>query len=103
MIKISVLHYNIRRQIQRYSSDYNKNISTIDIDGYINQAKNILLENLTAVITKNRTLNNNLKSLIVNDYELLPETSNDFFTNFKLPKNHYSTLSAKGIGVKKFL
>jgi hypothetical protein len=100
MIKVNILHYNIKRQLNRFNSSYNKHISTIDIDAYINQAKEILLENLSAVITKNRTVSNNFKSLVIADYKLLPLNSNDQFTSFKLPEDHYYTLSANALASK---
>lgn len=100
MIKVSVLHYNIRRQIKRFNSDYNSHISVVDLDAYINQSKVILLENLASIVTKNRTYGNNLKSIIISDFELKPDKSNDYYTNFKLPNNHYSTLSVSAIGFK---
>lgn len=100
MINVNILHYNIRRQLNRFNSSYNKHISVIDLDAYINQAKEILLENLASVITKNRTFSNNFKSLIITDNKLSLLKDNDQFTNFKLPKDHYSTLSVNAVASK---
>ena len=55
MIKIQRLHYEIRRQLQRIHSDWKTHIDVADIDGYLNQAKEILLENYNAIVKKNTT------------------------------------------------
>lgn len=100
MIKISALHSNITRQLNRVNSSYNKNITVVAIDGYINQAKEIILENINSIYEYNKTLGNQLKSLEIRSKELTNSSKENYYTNFKLPDDHYSTLSVKAIASK---
>lgn len=97
MIKIQRLHYEIRRQLQRIHSDFKSHIDVADIDGYINQAKEVLLENYNAIVERNTTISNRLKSLEVRNYKLEKGNTDSKSTYFRYPSDHYSTLSRHGL------
>jgi hypothetical protein len=79
--------------LQKIFTDYNRALTVVDIDAYINQAKEILLENYSAIVEKNRTLADKLKSIEVKHQSLEKLSTNSKSTIFKLPSNHYTTLN----------
>lgn len=93
MIKIQRLHYEIRRQLQRIHSDWKTHIDVADIDGYLNQATQILLENYNAIVERNTTISNRLRTLEEKNVKLEKSNTDNKSTVFLLPSNHYSTLS----------
>lgn len=103
MIKVQKLHYEVRRQLNRINTEWDTNIDTVDIDGYLNQAKEILLENYNAIVEKNKTISNRLRSLEIKNKKLtkVVSTHNKAYT-FELPSDHYFTLNKYAIGKSKF-
>ena len=101
MIKIGKLHYEINRQLNRVHSDWKSDISVVDIDGYINQAKEIILENYNAIVERNTTISNRLRSLEVKNKKLDLLETNSKTAIFKLPEDHYSTLNRRAVGNSK--
>ena len=97
MINIAKIHYEIARQLNRIDSEWKANISVVDKDGYINQAKDILLENYNAIAEKNRTLSDRLKSIEISNYKLAKIKSNSIYDTYQLPPDHYSTLKRYAI------
>lgn len=93
MIKVKKLHAEIKRRMNRVFSDYDRALTVVDIDAYINQAKEILLENYSAIVEKNRTLGDKLKSLEIKNKQLEKLSTNSKSTIFKLPSDHYTTLN----------
>lgn len=101
MIKIQKLHYEVRRQLQRVHSDFKSHIDVADIDGYLNQSKEILLENYNAIVERNTTISNRLKSLEIKNYKLVKGDTDNRSTYFRYPTDHYSTLSRHGLSKSK--
>lgn len=101
MIKVGKLHYEINRQLNRVHSDWKSDISVVDIDGYINQAKEIILENYNAIVERNTTISNRLKSLEIKNKKLSSIGLDSRVSIFKLPDDHYSTISRRAIGSSK--
>lgn len=93
MIKINRLHAEAKRRLNRVFSDHEAALTTVDLDSYFNHAKEILLENYSAIVEKNRTLSDRMKSLEIKNYKLEKLEENSKSTIFKLPKDHYSTLN----------
>ncbi len=98
MIKVQRLHAELRRRLNRIFSDYNQHITVVDIDAYLNQAKEILLENYSVIVEKNRTLADRLRSLEVKNVEIYPIEKTEKSIIFKLPLDHYTTLSRRAKG-----
>lgn len=98
MIRVQKLHYEINRQLNRVHGDWKAHISVVDIDGYINQAKEIILENYNAIVERNKTVSNRLKSLEVKNFKLEKLSTNDRSTVFKYPEDFYSSLNRRAKG-----
>lgn len=98
MVKVQKLHYEINRQLNRVHGDWKAHISVVDIDGYINQAKEIILENYNAIVERNKTISNRLKSLEIKNYKLERLSTDDRSTTFKFPEDFYSTLTRRAKG-----
>ena len=98
MVKVQKLHYEINRQLNRVHGDWKSHISVVDIDGYINQAKEIILENYNAIVERNKTISNRLRSLEIKHYKLEKVSTNDRSVVFKFPDNFYSTLNRRAKG-----
>ena len=97
MIPIEDLHFEINFQLNRLNSNWKKHVNVVIIDGYINKAKNILLENYNSIVEKNKTISNRLKSLEIKNYNISDKTKDEKSFIFKLPKDHYNTLSINGL------
>lgn len=103
MIRVQKLHYEINRQLNRVHGDWKAHISVVDIDGYINQAKEIILENYNAIVERNKTISNRLRSLEIRNQKLEKISDNDRSTVFKFPDNFYSSLNKRAKGTIKYL
>lgn len=101
MIKVQKLHAELKRRLNRIFSDYHSHLSVVDVDAYINQAKEILLENYSSIVEKNRVISDRLRSLEVKNKSLEFVSENNKAYIFKLPKDHYTTLSRYGIAKSK--
>lgn len=101
MIKVSKLHAELKRRLGRIFSDYHTHLTVVDVDAYLNQGKEILLENYTVVVEKNRTLSDRLRNLEIKNKKLDFISRNNKSYVFKLPSNHYTTLNRYGVGSNK--
>jgi hypothetical protein len=98
MIKVQKLHNELKKRLNRVFSDYERAITVVDVDSYLNQAKEILLENYSIIVEKNRTLADRLRSIEIKNHELSYLSTNNKSFVFKLPDNHYTTLNRYGTG-----
>jgi len=98
MIKVQRLHFELKKRLHRIFADHERALTVVDVDSYLNQAKEILLENYTAIVEKNRTLSDRLKSLEIKNAKLEYLSQNNKSYIFKLPSNHYTTLNRYAIG-----
>ncbi len=101
MIKVNKLHAEVKRRLNRVFSDYEAALTVVDLDAYLNHAIQVLLENYSAIVEKNRTLSDRLKSLEIKHKKLERISNNDKSTVFRLPSDHYSTLSRYCYGKAK--
>lgn len=101
MIKVQKLHAETKRRLNRIFSDYEQVITAVDLDAYLNQSKEILLENYSVIVEKNRTLGDRLRSLEIKNKELKKLSTNNKSTIFELPSDHYTTLSRYAFGKAK--
>jgi hypothetical protein len=98
MIKVQRLHFELKKRLNRIFSDNERALTAIDVDSYLNQAKEILLENYTAIVEKNRILSDRLRSLEIKNVKLEYISKNNKSYIFKLPSDHYTTLNRYAIG-----
>jgi glycine/serine hydroxymethyltransferase len=70
MIKVQKLHAELKRRLNRIFSDYHSHLSAVDVDAYINQAKEILLENYSTIVEKNRIISDRLRGLEIKNKKL---------------------------------
>lgn len=98
MIKVQRLHFELKKRLMRIFSDHQSALTVVDVDSYLNQAKEILLENYTVIVEKNRTLSDRLRSLENKNTKLSYISKNNKSYIFKLPTDHYTTLNRYAIG-----
>lgn len=98
MIKVQKLHFELKKRLNRIFSDHKAALSAIDVDSYLNQAKEILLENYSTIVEKNRILSDRLKSLEIKNVKLEYLSKDNKSYTFKLPSNHYTTLTRYAVG-----
>jgi len=101
MIKVQKLHAEINRKLNRVNGDFKSHVTVIDIDAYLNEAKEVILENYDKIVEKNKNLSDRLKSLEIKNKKLELISTDNKTTTFKLPANHYSTLNMYSRGASK--
>jgi hypothetical protein len=92
MVSVHTLHYNFERVCHRLHTSIEKDVSAVDIDSYLNKAKNILLNRYDQFIQINREFSKILKDIEVHDKELKLFKSNSEYSLYKLPDNYYNYL-----------
>lgn len=101
MIKVQKLQADVLRRLNRINGDFKSHITVVDIDAYLNDAKEVVLENYDKIVEKNKNLSDRLKSLEVKNKKLELISTDNKTTTFKLPIDHYSTLSIYSKGGSK--
>jgi hypothetical protein len=71
-IKAIKLHYEVKRKLNRINTSYSSNLSVVDLDSALNEAKDIVYENYAAILEKNTTIRNHMRELEVKGKTLLP-------------------------------
>lgn len=97
MIHVGLLHDEVRRDLNVQHNEIKQTISAIDIDGYLNKAIALILENYSTILQRNRVVGDALRKLEVSNKKLERNTNNNLFTSFRLPTDHYSTISRYAI------
>ncbi len=98
MIKVQRLHFELRKRLGRIFSDNERALTVVDLDSYLNQAKEVLLENYAVIVEKNRTLSDRLRSLEIKNRKLEYLSKDNKSYVFKLPSDHYTTLNRYAVG-----
>src|SRR5690606_34958706 len=68
-----LLQEELRRALNRINSGYDSRISVIDADGFLNQAIDVIFENLASRFESNTNLRNHLRQLEVPNKKLKPK------------------------------
>lgn len=97
MIHVGLLHDEVKRSLNVQNNEIKQTISAIDIDGYLNKAIALILENYSTILQRNRVVGDALRKLEVTNKKLESTSSNNIFNSYKLPKDHYSTISRYAI------
>lgn len=92
MVSVNTLHYEVEQSLNRIHSGWEKDITSVDIDAYLNRSKDIVLERYDELVEKNRVLEKHLRSLEIVDKEISRKRTGEDFDTFKLPKNYYNYL-----------
>ncbi|MCA9747476.1 MAG: hypothetical protein KC414_00045 [Romboutsia sp.] len=92
MISVRTLHYEFEKACNRLHTAISKDIASVDIDAFLNQAKDIILERYDEIVEKNRVLENHLRVLEVIDISLDKEISKHNYTLYSLPKDYFNSL-----------
>lgn len=101
MIHVGLLHDEVRGGLNMQNNLDKQAIPVIDIDRYINKSVTFILENYSTIVERNRTISDRLRQLEVSDVQLQKDKNNSRFTSFKLPTNHYTTLSRYAVATLK--
>ena len=70
MVKITKLHAEVRRRVNRFNTDYNKKLSVIAIDSALNESLEIWLENRSTLFETNANVRRDLMQLEVKSFKL---------------------------------
>ncbi len=93
MIPAVRLQNEFNRKFNRIGSDYGKNLSVQEIDGFLNEAKDLILENFSVRPEFNTLVRNHLRQLEVKDHCLECKTEeNKDYCVMKFPEGFYSLL-----------
>jgi len=97
MIKATVLQSEYRKALNRLNSGFNKRVTVIDGDKYINESIDFVFENFATKFEVNSTVRNHLRQLEVKK-ESLELTKKDGHIEAKLPKGYYMSTRQFGEG-----
>lgn len=92
MVLGRTIHYEIEQQLGRIHTDFDKDVSAVDIDAAFNRAKHTCLERFGELVEKNGVLENHLRTLEVPDIPLVCIKTTDQYKIYKLPSDYYNYL-----------
>lgn len=101
MVSVKTLHTEIRRSINLINSDWLKGINSVDLDGYINKAKDYILHNYTRLAESSKEFENHLRELEILDKSLYIKNRNNNYILASLPLDYYDYLDVTIFGEKK--
>lgn len=101
MIPATQLQYEYVKALNRVNSDWKKSVAVVDRDAYLNEAKDIVLENYAQHVEINPEIRNHLRQLIKRREELELVDCTDDYCKFKLPKNFYRLLRQTTVASRK--
>lgn len=102
MIAITTLHNEVRLTLNLINNSWSTSINAIDIDSYINKAKDYIVHNYSKIVERDSTLETMLRELEVPYKDLrLKQESNKDYVLAKLPRDYHRYLSLKVIGEKE--
>lgn len=88
-IKVIKLHYEVKRKLNRINTSYSSNLSVVDLDSALNEAKDIVYENYAAILEKNTTIRNHMRELEVKGKALLPVAKFENYSAYRIPLDCY--------------
>lgn len=102
MVSVETLHYEFELANNRLHTSWGKDIPSVDIDAYLNQSKDIILERYNELVEKNRKWMEHLRVLHIPDVKLRRIKKTDEYDIYDLPSDYYSYLrvSAKACSAK---
>ena len=101
MISVHTLHYEFELENNRLHTSYDKDVPSVDIDAYLNQAKDIILERYDELVEKNRKWENHLRVLEVTNRKLKRIIKNEVYDIYQLPGDYYNYLRVGASGCSK--
>lgn len=100
MIKATQLQAEYRRHLNRINSSYGSRISTIDGDGFLNEAIDQIFENFAVKFEYNTQVRNHLRQLEVKNKEIKAKALNKESSYIDYPKDFYMLTRATTRGCK---
>jgi len=99
MVAIRELHYEFEIARNRIHAGLNKDISAVDVDAYLNQAKDIILERYDEIVEKNRKIESHLRTLEKESapLKLIGGDSIEGINYYELPSDYYNYLRVKHV------
>ena len=101
MISVKALHTEVRRSINLINSDWLKGINSVDLDGYLNKAKDYILHNYTRLAESSKEFENHLRELEILDKPLVIKNKTNNYILANLPVDYYDYLDVSIIGKKE--
>lgn len=95
MVHVRTIHYEIEQLLNRLHTDWDKDVSAVDIDAAFNRSKHTVLERYDELVEKNRVLENHLRTLEVPDQPLVCIKTTDEYKIYKLPTDYYNDLRVR--------
>ena len=100
MINVNTLHNEVRFNINLINSEFDQAVSTIDVDGALNRAKDYIIQNYSFLSEKSKFFEEALRELEVHNIELSFNKNENKYSVFSLPENYYTYLKVSAIGKK---
>jgi len=100
MVNVNTLHNEVRFNINLINSEYDQAVSTIDIDGALNRAKDYIIQNYSFLSEKSKFFEEALRELEVHNTNLSFNRTEDKCSIFSLPENYYTYLKVGAVGQK---
>jgi hypothetical protein len=95
MVLARTVQYEIQSQLNRIHSDFEKDVSAVDIDAAFNRAKHTVLGRYDELVEKNRVLENHLRTLEIPSVPLVCIKTTDEYKIYRLPIDYYNGLRVK--------
>lgn len=89
MVKATQLHFEFLKQYNSQNSNFDKAISVVMRDSYLNHAKDVVIENFFAIPETNPTVRNHLRQLEVKRASFEIIRNRDDYVVFRYPKSFY--------------
>jgi hypothetical protein len=100
MIKATQLQAETKRQLNRINSSYGTRVSTIDLDGFINESIDQIFENFAVKFEFNTSVRNHLRQLEVKNKEIKVKKLNKDSDYIEYPKDFYQLTRVTARGCK---
>ncbi len=98
--KAKKIHYEVKRKLNRINTSYSSNLSVVDLDASVNEAKDLVFENYAAVVEKNTTIRNHLRELEVKNITLSPSGTSGKGNTFEFPSDFYRLMRQTAIATR---
>lgn len=101
MVDVRILHNEVRTSLNLINADYDTSVNTVDIDTYLNKAKDYVLENYSRFAEVSKTFENHLRELEITDKKLSVLKKDTNKNIYKLPSDFYDILALQVMGEKE--
>ena len=97
MVAAKTLQYEVNKLLGRINTSYESDINAVDLDAYINNAKDLVLSRVDKLVEKNRIFQRDFADLLEIDKVLkLKNSDNKLYSIYSLPKDYYDYTRLSG-------